>query len=134
MRRAGFGIHAGPDWKALRTVYAEVFGGEPDLRTCGRYRNGPSGYRVEVALISCVDTEDIYVPALAAVSHAGGPESPEWLTRGTSEYASTMYLVASGELDREWRGRIVPRRRGSPPYPLPTPKHGCSSDTSRPSC
>lgn len=121
MRRAGFGIHAGPDWKALRTVYAEVFGGEPDLRTCGRYRNGPSGYRVEVALISCVDTEDIYVPALAAVSHAGGPESPEWLTRGTSEYASTMYLVASGELDREWarKDRTAPARVTTVPLAHP---------------
>ena len=104
MRRAGFGIHVGPDWDALRTVYAEVFGEElePDPSNCGRYWNGPSGYRVEVALIPCVNTEDIYVPALVAVSHADGPESPEWLTRGTSAYARTVYLVTSGELDREW--------------------------------
>lgn len=102
MRRAGFGIHTGPDWAALRTVYAEVFGGEPNLRTCGRYQDGPSGYRVNVALSDCVRTEYVYVPALVAVSHAGGPESPEWLTRGTSEYARIMYLFARDGQVREW--------------------------------
>lgn len=100
MRRAGFGIHVGPDWDALRTVYAEVFGGEPHPHACS-YGGGPSR-RVEVALIDCVGTEYVYVSALFAVIYAGGPESPEWLTRGTSAYARTVYLVSSGELDREW--------------------------------
>ena len=96
MRRAGFGIHVGPDWDALRTL----LGWEPDPHACA-YWGGPSR-RLQVALIRCVGTEDIYVPALVAVSHAGGPESPEWLKRGTSEYARIMYLVARDERDLEW--------------------------------